>query len=386
MLKKIEWLMCVLFVAIITIPALLAHREKGRISDMENRYYADAPSLFTDEGSFNQNICGDFDSWIEDNLRFRNTVMKVNANVQYKLFQRIVKEDEKANSEGELFFADKPKIEEYQHKNLLSDEELTIYLTQLENINQYLKNQEIDFYYLQCYEKESIYPEKYLEGINQLGDISKAQQVTQAIDEKTTVKQIPIYGTLMEHKNEGIYYRVLDSGHWNERGAFWGYTALIDKIKEDYSNIASASEEDYDIGLEESKRIIYGMEYPYPEKSMTYTIKNPKAVEKELEDVNPEMNQLIIYKEYTHYYENDEAGNDYRILLIGDSFVRQFIKDDVAEHFSKTLSIDWLNISQMDKVVKMYQPDIIVLESSEYMLTNTVPCISDVKFVGNVNN
>ena len=39
-----------------------------------------------------------------------------------------------------------------------------------------------------------------------------------------------------------------------------------------------------------------------------------------------------------------------------------FLKDDIAESFSYTLSIDWLNIPNIYKIVEEYQPDSVVLE------------------------
>lgn len=87
------------------------------------------------------------------------------------------------------------------------------------------------------------------------------------------------------------------------------------------------------------------------------------------------------YKEHTHDYENADCENDLKILLLGDSFIRMFLKDDIAESFSATLSIDWLNISILDEVVEEYQPDIVILESAQSALKDTVALVNQVDYI-----
>lgn len=58
-----------------------------------------------------------------------------------------------------------------------------------------------------------------------------------------------------------------------------------------------------------------------------------------------------------------------------------FLKDDIAESFRETLSIDWLNIPILDEVVDEYQPDIVIIESAQSALKDTVGLIQEVDFI-----
>ena len=89
----------------------------------------------------------------------------------------------------------------------------------------------------------------------------------------------------------------------------------------------------------------------------------------------------LVYKEHTHYYENNQIDSDLNILLVGDSFIRMFLKDDIAEGFSETLSIDWMNLPILDKIVQDFQPDIVVLESTESTLGTVMEYLDRMEFV-----
>lgn len=234
----------------------------------------------------------------------------------------------------------------------------------------------IHVYYRNFYDKESIYPENFVSGILLDQQTGEGQKIVTSLRDTTQIKTVPVYESLIREKNDSLlYYKVKDPGHWNERGAFVGYRALIETVKKDFPNLTSAAEQDYVIKMDTGFRDIYGMRYPYPEESLTYALREPKAVEYSLIEEDPDLNSLIRYKEHTHFYKNDQAQNNYKILLIGDSFIRQFIKDDISEHFQETLSIDWLNIPQIEEIVTAFQPDIVLLESAEIFLDSTVKLV-----------
>ena len=139
---------------------------------------------------------------------------------------------------------------------------------------------------------------------------------------------------------------------------------MIDMIKENHPEITEVSANDYIVGNTTSFRNIYGLEYPIPETSQYWDVKEPKATEC-TEELNSELYNILSYKEYIHYYQNPSAGNNLKILLVNDSFIRMYIKDDFAEKFSDTLSIHWDNIPNLDEIVSLYNPDIIILESAD---------------------
>lgn len=376
--KFIDKIFIGIFVLILFLPFLLAHREDGRISDMENRRLASVPHFVNNEGEINLSFPDDFDAWINDNARFRTVLMKINATVQYRFFGKIVKDSLREGKEGHLYYTDS-RVQDYQHMNLLSQEELKNYTDAMQRLNCYLEKRGISFYYMQCFEKHSIYPEYYVDGANQFGNISRANQIVEALKQQSDVIVIPIYQELMERKNEGLlYFRASDPAHWNEYGAHIGYEMMFDTIQKKFPKVHPLQESDYVITWVEEDVSIYGFEYPYKERGPRYKVRNPHAVELNLDEFDAE--KVIRYREYGHYYINEDASNDLKILLIGDSYIRQFLKGHIAEGFAETLSIDWVNLTNLDKVLEIYHPNIIVFENAEISLNHTISLINEISY------
>lgn len=379
MKRKLNILLIVIFALGISLPYLCAHREKeGRVSSMENRTLAKYPSVVTEEGDLNRDYGKQFESWINDNLRGRTLMVEANSALQYELFHRIVKSDTMEGKDRWLFVNDANMMKDYQNLNLLPENELEEYAAGMQRISDYLSNQGIAFYYFQCYSKSGIYPEKYVSGIRKIGEISKADQIVHILQEQTEVEQILVKEPLLEHKEELIYFQYVDTLHWNERGSYIGYQVLMDELRKQYPQIPMLQETDYHISEEERTAELYGYEYPVRESCPVYRIAEPQAVE--VTDAAQERWDFLHCKEHTHVYENPSCENDMRLLILGDSFVRMFLKDDLAEGFRETLSIDWLNIPILDEVVSEYQPDIVIIESAQSALKDTVELIKNADF------
>lgn len=380
MKQKLNAALIIIFMICITLPYLLAHRDKdGRESSMENRVLAKYPSVYLEDGSLNREYLAQFEEWINDNLRGRTAMVEINSTLQYELFDRIVKSDVMEGKEHWLFVNDADMIMDYQNLNLLSEQELKQYVNNMQGISDYLKERGIAFYYFQCYSKSSIYPEKYVDGINRVGTVSKADQIVNALGKETNVTQILVKEPLLEQADELIYFQYVDTLHWNEKGSYIGYQVLMNKLQKDFPQISILQESDYDIVNEERTMDLYGYEYPMTEMCPVYQIKNQKATE--ITEMTQERWGFLHYKEHTHNYANPSCGNDLKILLIGDSFIRMFLKDDIAESFSETLSIDWMNIAILDEVIEEYHPDIVVLESAQSALKDTVELVNQADYI-----
>lgn len=361
-LNRIFIILC--FIAF-TLPALFAHRETGRIAEDENRYYANPPVLFTDAGRINPDFPTCYDSWISDNIRLRSVLIRLNATLRYRLFRRIARADEQIGADGELFFTDDSHLDSYLRRDVLSQEALEEYLDALQWMSDHFDGQGISLYYIQCVMKENLYPERYPAGAPRPSAPSAAEQIIRGIDEQTTVRQIHVRDKLTAHSGERIFYTVTDPGHWNEYGAFLGFSEMIDRVRVDYPEVRPADLADYVCEEDHSLARICGMPYPVPEDSIHCVLKHPKAVEISLPELDPELDRRIAFREHTHYFSCDAAGNNLRILLVGDSFLRMGIKNMVAEHFAETLSIDWLNADKLDEITALWHPDLIILEKVE---------------------
>lgn len=373
-----------LFIAAITLPYLFAHRDTtARVSDEENRELAAYPVLYDKDSGLNTSFIDEFDDWINDNLRGRTQIVKINSTLQYKLFHRIVRNNEIAGKNGWLFNNKDELIAEYQHTNLLTDDQLGEFAGNMQAFSDYLGERGISFYYMQCYEKESIYPDEYLTGVKQLGRTSRADQIYRGLKTQTDINVIDCKSDLLEHaKTEQVYFKYADN-HWNDYGAFIGYQDLMKCIQKDYSEIKVLEKSDYDINGVEQSISLYGYQYPYAETSPEYKIKNPGAVEI-TEEIKNEWLDLHV-QDFIHEYANTNSGNSLKILLVGDSYIRQFLKDDIAESFSDTMNIDQSNLDNLDSVIDRFNPDIVVLENTEMTAQSVIDSVNQMQFISEAN-
>lgn len=280
-----------------------------------------------------------------------------------------------------MFYWDDAAFEGYQHLNLLSDQELNEVTESMQYLADYLNDRNIAFYYFQCIDKETVYSEEYVEGINQYGEVSLADQFVEQLNSEGGFPVIYPKEELLEAaQNDIICFQYCDLRHWNEKGAYIGYCAVMDRVAADFPKIGILEPEDYDISEQQQTTELYGYTYPYTEIIPVYEVKDRKAVEITAE--NEDRWGFLRFKEHTHYYENKETDNDLKILLVGDSYIRMFLKDDIAEGFAETLSVDWANIPVLDKLVGEYQPDIVVLESTDSCLPKVITYVNEIRTAG----
>ena len=363
-------------IGILFLPFLLAHRQENRIAEDENRYYANFPSLLKNSG-INKEYTSEFDVWIADNARFRTTMKNIKVELLYKLFGKLELEDVAIGKNNELYGVTSDIVDAIQGRSLLKQEELELYETKLYNLQNWLKKKEIDFFFMNAYDKYSIYPENFPQGVKQYGELYIGAQTERYINEKGRVNIVPIYGMLREEaKDKVIYYQYVDWCHWNDVGMFIGYQKLMDAIQDKKMDINYLGMEDVEQIQLFDKRKVYGFEYPFEEQSIYYDIRNKNAVE--LEIANKEK---YSYKEHSHYLKNE--NEKYKVLVLNDSFVRMGMKNYLAESFRETLSLDIHNLNKIEMIVCEYQPDVVILETYEmnipflYDELKKLECISD---------
>jgi len=409
-LKKQNILFAAAFLLVLFIPVITTNRENGGLSKDENRYLARRATLVKDDGSLNEAFASDFENWINDNIGLRSVLVRLNARLQYRVFGNLSSagtgsSDFYLGPKGEFNYAEKEMLPDYQHKNLYSQEQLDETAAAYQKIKDTLEARGIRYIYLQCRDKHSIYPEQFMTSVNQYGEESLVDQVMKNLKANTTVEVIDTTGVLKEGKTEGeTFGRYTDPSHWTEFGAYLAYRHLMEElnrgagraaayknesmenagtlvdVSEDLHelNTGSVSEgskqitensvepatkyrvlepEDYDIEPVDMGTTLYGGIHER-DVQPCYRIKHPGAVEDDL--------QITPLEGTGHrIFTCESAGNDEVVLIIGDSYVENYILDDIAESFGKTIFV-WGDYSDrfMD-FVELYKPTIVINENAE---------------------
>lgn len=221
-----------LFLAMLSVPLISINLKKDTMSISENRKLAQFPSFYDGEGKRNKNFNSEFEAWVNDNIGFRLKMVITNARIQYYIFNVLPDNtDRYLGPNGELNYATKEMLVDYQHLNLKSNELLNWLAKGYQYACDYLANKNIQMYYFQCWDQHSIYPEYFPESVIQYGEKSKTDQIVEMMEEKTNLKVISPKAELIEGKMQyDTYSKWGDATHWTQRGAFIGYQKLMETI------------------------------------------------------------------------------------------------------------------------------------------------------------
>ncbi len=350
----IAWLSVIFVFTILML--LTSNREPNVVAPYESRYLSPFPDI-TQEGYYWCQFPEDFDGWINDNIGFRTAMIEMDAEIQYLLFRNV-------NKSGGFDLGPRGEFNwispDWAHLNLYSIEDLERSALDYHIIGDWLEEQNIQFYYMQCRNKDSVYPEQYPAGYLQYGDKSKTDQIVENLQKNTDVWVVDTLPAELKVRDEmevyGTYY---DPTHWTPRGANIGYLELMRVINEKNGDkYRILNEEDYNITISDGGAVLFGGIH-HPDYIENIEVKEHNAV-----SVREELT-LFGLENRSNMFRNKSAGNDTRILIIGDSYIANYILDDIAESFYETIMIwgDWA--PYLPDLVMEYKPDILVVECAE---------------------
>ena len=349
-----------LFMLSLIVPGIMFNRKDGAVSASENRKLASRAHLRLEDGTLNRNFLTDFENWYNDNIGFRSPMVIANALMQYRLFHRISNNtDVLLGPEGEFNYATEAIIKDYQHFNLKSEETCEKIRESYQYLNDWLEGQGIQYYYMQCWDKQSIYPEQFPRTIISYGDISKTDQIMEALG-KTSVTVInPREDLIREKANCQTYSRFGDPTHWTRRGAYIGYLALMRALNERNEGMFRVlKEEDYDLSLTDQGNTYFDAIHE-EEMLEEFRILSPKA------ERTDEKLSFLSEDQRHSFYTNPEAGNRIRVMVLGDSYLDSFLMDDLAESFYELFMIRGNHTEELPEILEAYHPDIIINENAE---------------------
>jgi hypothetical protein len=350
-----------LFVTMLVIPLLTTNLKKDTVSAAENRTLTQMAELYNEDGTLNKKFNSDFEAWINDNIGFRAQMVINNSKIQYYLFNVLANNsDMYLGPSGEFNYATADMLTDYQHLNLKSDEALNQLAEGFQYANNYLKEKGIQLYYLQCWDKHSIYPEYFPTSVIQYGNESKTDEIVQTLTEKTNVIVVSPKQELIKGKSEfETYSKWGDSTHWSQRGAFIGYQLLMNTINQYNGNSYKVLNEDgYNITLNDMGSTLFGGIH---KECMleNFQIINPQAylTNEKLTAHSDDLRH--------RFFTNNSVDNKTRVLVLGDSYIDSFIIDDIAESFFETLIIRGDYAPDFKETIDAYQPDIVIVENAE---------------------
>ena len=351
----------VLFLLMIAVPLLTTNLKKDQISEDENRKLAPMAELYKEDGTWNENFTADFETWINDNIGLRSLMVNNNARIQYNLFRVLANNSNLyLGPNDELNYATEEMLQDYQHANLYSEEHLREIADSAQCLSDYAEEKGARFFYYQCWDKHSIYPEYFPKTVLQTGPESKTDGIVRALNDYTAIRVISPKQDLIDAKPVKPTYSVWgDPTHWNPRGAYIGYLKLMNAINADSDvQYKVLGEEDYNITTPDQGRVLFGGIHRV-DRIENFELKEPKAV------LTNEKLTLHSDDQRHRFFTNDAVDNDTRLLLLGDSYFNSYIVDDLAESFHETIIIWGTYLTDFQHIIDAYDADIVIVENAE---------------------
>lgn len=358
MFKRVNNIIFILlFSAALLVPLLFTRWESGGVSEEENRNLAAFPTVVT-EGKLNVSFTKDFETWFMDHLGFRQALIGANKSLMQKVFDRaLTTSDWKTGKTGDSIYAPDTIVKDFAHVNLRTEENVAKIGGSYQAIRDWLLKKDIGFYYVQCVDKHTIYPERFISSVKQIGDVSKTDQVLGYLQEKTSVNAVYFKQILNDNKEKhSVFSHWGDPTHWTHRGAYISYCHMMEQINKDLSSpLKILTEEDYDISYTTNNG-----PNGKSEQVEVFTLKNAKAQKTDV----AVMGQWATDHRHS-VWKNPACENGKRLLIMGDSYFNNYLIDDIAESFSEVWLVWGDYTTQLPEIVDLYRPDIVIYECAE---------------------
>ena len=355
-------LVVIAFLAMLILPVVESDKVGGTLSPNENRYLAKFPPFFSENHNFSPEFKTGFETWLNDNLGGREEFIRLSKTIDYRLFGELGFSGYRVinGPNGWLFYAPDPEIP-YIVNSFVPDEAVKMGIrNNFETIAEELKDSNTLLVVGMWPPKFNVYPEELPSSIRLVNAYSAAEAIDDELKTATGFSYASPFDELIANKSTfPTYSRAYDIGHWNQYGAFIGYSTLMEAVREQIPDLRILTNEDFTIfQVERELKTDWG--FDSKEIDLAY---EPRFTRTASEDAGffDRINYTSkdIWKSY-RYFSNANTTLP-KAILVGDSYVWQFLLQNMAESFSELVFIHYLDLDQVSNLATIIDPDVIIL-------------------------
>ena len=363
--KIIDILFGLAFFVMILLPLVFSDKEGGKVASDENRILAMAPSSF----ALHEGLTTEIENWINDNAGGRSIAKQFNNFLTYGILNEF--RSESAIVMNDWYYALDSEdliLNNITHRDVMTDEESKVFVSRLEDINNFFNDNGIRFCAITFPYKVDIYSEN-LEGyltqvvpnseISLMGTLAELHPELNFTVVDSELKDAAAAGKL-------VCYRSYDGSHWNAQGILIGYKALMNQIQAVMPEYSIRILDDLDFNVEVIERTNTVLDQKFQEEDVSYSLKAPTAYN------NQEWFTQINYTANDPWrsarcYETGDATKP-NILIVGDSYIWMQMFPWIAESFNKSVFVHQFDEDNIQRLVDRMHPDIVVFAG----LTTTI--------------
>jgi len=309
--------------------------------------------------------------WLDRNYPFRGTLIRWYNYSSATLFGSMSANSPVAvGKEGWLFLArDRSlnSLEEHRAVKPLSQEQLEKLAEVYRQRRDWCAARGIKYLVAVAPNKESIYPELLPEQYDQVGPVSRMDQIMEYIRSQTHLDILDLRPVMLEAKKSGQVFYSTDS-HWNARGAFPCYQAIVRGLDKYFPNLTPKKASDF---FEEEFTFLggdlsymVGVEELVTEHKVFMLPKSPRR--------SRGVSTGIMKPGYSQPSQGSQVDDPSlpRAVFFHDSYFWELLPF-LGEHFSRAVYV-WVRPGMGDKqsifdkeLIEQEKPDVVVEEIAE---------------------
>jgi hypothetical protein len=305
-----------------------------------------------------------FSDYFDDTLKIKDKLILMNSLFKIKILNgSTINSKVIIGSDGWLFLKTEP-FEYYQNKSLYSFYQLVLLQAVLKRRAHWANEHGMKFYLVIAPNKHFIYTEHLPSEFQNEPELDRTDEIMAFMKPDTEVNIIDLRNVLRQHKNPIPLYNKTDN-HWNDLGAYYAYTEIIQRLKKDFPSVGSPLKlNSFRI---DSSKVAAGLEAMLLDMEEWYTDKKIKLIPqfKEKGVNGKKMNYKFIgWFPLPDEYEIDkETGNATlpSIVVIRDSYT-DYLIPFLKEHFKRSVFIfDAWRYKENRNIINKEKPNIVML-------------------------
>ncbi|WP_157152985.1 alginate O-acetyltransferase AlgX-related protein [Brachyspira murdochii] len=341
----------IIFLCFLIMPNVIykVFYDKFDHTNYENRNKAKKP-LFAINNLYK--YPGEYEKYFNDYIPFRNEIIRLKNLIDLFLFRNFISDITLLGKDKWLFF--KKVIENYIIDTpYFSDEELEKAKNILLNFRDELKKQNIDFIFMICPNKESIYT-------NYIPSYIKpniSDKFVEYIRKNTDIKILYPREQLMKYKDKYQLYYKYDH-HWNALGGYIAYSELMKLFNINVKDLESLNILSFDYRYRnnltfynQTANSVHLSDLKYFRDDNIFVISNFIS-----KNTNIMINNVLNW-ELNYYYTNEYLTNTNKIYIIRDSMIQELL-DYIFPSFKETIAVSFSKFNKFD-IIKQ-RPDIVI--------------------------
>lgn len=349
-MKNIKNLFVLVIILIIVIPLLNFNFQGNYASSIDNRYLTEFPL-----SSPQEDMTMEIENYVNDRIGYRDESITGYTKLNDALFHKMEHPSYEYGKDGYVFFKYGPSEYDYEW--------IDIYVDFIADMQNYCNERNVPFLYVLDPSKTTVYSQFLSDGYNL--DHDRIEYLLKKLDQKKInyVDNTPLL--IEKSKNEQVFNRQYDAGHWNDLGAFYGINNILSSLKKNNPDIELNEKDDFDIS-ESTATSLPVSKFDINENVPVFNYKD--NINYGFQRLNNKYMTLKLnnnYKTFNYNY-NKNANNSLKAMFFQGSYLNTRATY-LWKSFKECINIHaYQNVINFDYYFNIFQPDIVVFESAEY--------------------